>query len=83
MMIDFLKIANVLNIVPASLLFGFLLSVLFLFVLAFVEIDWEDRKEDKFKKIFILLLWILVAVSPYLFMKNFGNQRAKAILKKI
>ena len=82
MMIDFLKIANALNIVPASLLFGFLLSVLFWFLLAFIEIDWEEQEKDKFKKIFILLLWILVAVSPYLFMKNFGNQGAKKILKK-
>lgn len=82
MMIDFVKIANALNIIPASLLFGFLLSFLFWFVLAFVEIDWENREEDKFKKIFILFLWILVAASPYLFMKNFGNQGAKKILKK-
>lgn len=82
MMIDFLKIANALNIVPASLLFGFLLSVLFWFLLAFVEIDWEKQEKDKFKKIFILLLWILVVASPYLFMKNFGNQGAKKILKK-
>ena len=81
-MIDFAKIATTLNIVPASLLFGFLLSVLFWFLLAFVEIDWEKQEKDKFKKIFILLLWILVVASPYLFMKNFGNQGAKKILKK-
>ena len=80
MMIDFLKIVTALNIIPASLLWGFLLVVLFWFVLAFVEPDWEN---DKFsKKTLILFLWILVAITPYLFMKNFGNQKAKAILKK-
>ena len=80
MMIDFLKIVTTLNIIPASLLWGFLLVVLFWFVLAFVEPDWEN---DKFsKKTLILFLWILVAITPYLFMKNFGNQKAKAILKK-
>lgn len=79
MMIDFLKIVAALNIIPASLLWGFLLVVLFWFVLAFVEIDWE---KDKIKRSFILFLWILIAITPYLFMKNFGNQRAKAVLKK-
>lgn len=80
MMIDFLKIVTALNIIPASLLWGFLLVVLFWFVLAFVELDWEN---DKFsKKTLILFLWILVAITPYLFMKNFSNQKAKAILKK-
>jgi hypothetical protein len=79
MMIDFFKIVAALNIIPASLLWGFLLVVLFWFVLAFVEIDWE---KDKIKRSFILFLWILIAITPYLFMKNFGNQRAKAVLKK-
>ena len=79
MMIDFLKIVDKLNIIPVSLFFGFLLSVLFLFVLAFVEIEWE---RNNLKRSFALFLWILVAVSPYLLMKNFGNQKAKAILKK-
>ena len=75
----FFKIVAALNIIPASLLWGFLLVVLFWFVLAFVEIDWE---KDKIKRSFILFLWILIAITPYLFMKNFGNQRAKAVLKK-
>ena len=79
MMIDFFKIVAALNIIPASLLWGFLLVVLFWFVLAFVEIDWE---KDKIKRSFILFLWILIAITPYLFMKNFGNQRAKVVLKK-
>ena len=79
MMIDFFKIVAALNIIPASLLWGFLLVVLFWFVLAFIEIDWE---KDKIKRSFILFLWILIAITPYLFMKNFGNQRAKAVLKK-
>lgn len=79
MMIDFLKIVDKLNIIPVSLFFGFLLSVLFLFVLAFVEIEWE---RNNLKRSFALFLWILVAVSPYLLMKNFDNQKAKAILKK-
>ena len=79
MMIDFFKIVAALNIIPASLLWGFLLVVLFWFVLAFVEIDWE---KDKIKRSFILFLWILIAITSYLFMKNFGNQRAKAVLKK-
>lgn len=80
MMIDFLKIVTALNIIPASLLWGFLLVVLFWFVLAFVEPGWE--KDNFSKNRLILFLWILVAITPYLFMKNFGNQRAKAILKK-
>ena len=79
MMIDFLKIADKLNIIPVSLFFGFLLSVLFLFVLAFIEIEWE---KNSLKRNFTLFLWILVAVSPYLLIKNFGNQNAKEILKK-
>lgn len=80
MMIDFLKIVAALNVIPASLLWGFLLAVLFWLVLAFVKPDW---KKDKFsKKVLILFLWILVVIAPYLFMKNFGNQRAKAVLKK-
>ena len=29
-----------------------------------------------------VLLHILAATAPYFFMKNFGNQKAKAILKK-
>lgn len=80
MMIDFLKIVAALNVIPTSLLWGFLLAVLFWLVLAFVKPDW---KKDKFsKKVLILFLWILVVIAPYLFMKNFGNQRAKAVLKK-
>lgn len=80
MMIDFLKIVATLNVIPTSLLWGFLLAVLFWLVLAFVKPDW---KKDKFsKKVLILFLWILVVIAPYLFMKNFGNQRAKAVLKK-
>lgn len=79
MMIDFLKIVAALNIIPESLLGGFLLAFLFWFALAFVELDWE---KDMLKKMLILFLWILVAITPYLFMKNFGNQRAKAVLKK-
>ena len=79
MMIDFLKIVAALNIIPASLLGGFLLAFLFWFALAFVELDWE---KDMLKKMLILFLWILAAITPYLFMKNFGNQRAKAVLKK-
>ena len=78
-MIDFLKIVAALNIIPASLLGGFLLAFLFWFALAFVELDWE---KDMLKKMLILFLWILAAITPYLFMKNFGNQRAKAVLKK-
>ena len=39
-------------------------------------------EKNSLKRNFTLFLWILVAVSPYLLIKNFGNQSAKEILKK-
>jgi len=79
MMINFLEIVATLNVIPASIFFGILLSVLLSFLLAFVEVDWD---KNEFRKKMFVLLYILTATAPYLFLKNFGNQKAKAILKK-
>ena len=79
MTINFLEIVASLNVIPLSLFWGFLLLFLLSLVIAFVEVDWD---KNEFRKKMFILLYILAATAPYFFMKNFGNQKAKAILKK-
>lgn len=79
MTINFLEIVASLNVIPLSLFWGFLLLFLLSLVIAFVEVDWD---KNEFRKKMFVLLHILAATAPYFFMKNFGNQKAKAILKK-
>ena len=79
MTINFLEIVASLNVIPLSLFWGFLLLFLLSLVIAFVEVDWD---KNEFRKKMFVLLYILAATAPYLFLKNFGNQKAKAILKR-
>lgn len=79
MTINFLEIVATLNVIPLSFFWGFLLLFILSVVLAFVEVDWE---KNEFRKKMFVLLYILTATAPYLFLKNFGNQKVKAILKK-
>ena len=79
MTIDFLEIVATLNVIPPAFFGGFFLLFILSLVLAFVEVNWD--KNEFWKKMFVLL-HILAATAPYFFMKNFGNQKAKAILKK-
>ena len=79
MTIDFLEIVATLNVIPPAFFGGFFLLFILALVLAFVEVDWD---KNEFRKKMFVLLHILAATAPYFFMKNFGNQKAKAILKK-
>ena len=79
MTINFLEIVATLNVIPAAFFGGFFLLFILSLVLAFVEVDWD---KNEFRKKMFVLLYILAATAPYLFLKNFGNQKAKAILKK-
>lgn len=75
MMIDFLKIADALNIVPIASILGFLLFISLWLIIRFIDFSPENE-------IICILLSIFIAFVPYLFMKNFSNQKEKAILKK-
>ena len=79
MTINFFKIIATLNVIPQAVFGGFFLLFILSIVLAFVEVDWD---KNEFRKKMFVLLYILAATAPYLFLKNFGNQKAKAILKK-
>ena len=75
MMIDFLKIADALNIIPIASILGFLLLILLWLIIAVTDFFPKN-------KIICALLSIFFAFAPYLFMKSFGNQKEKEILKK-
>lgn len=75
MMIDFLKIADALNIIPIASILGFLLLISLWLIIAII--DFYDKN-----KIICILLSIFIAFAPYLFMENFGIQKEKAILRK-
>ena len=79
MTINFFEIIATLNVIPQAFFGGFFLLFILSIVLAFVEVDWD---KNEFRKKMFVLLYILAATAPYLFLKNFGNQKAKAILKK-
>ena len=75
MMIDFLKIAYSLNIIPIASILGLLLLILLWLIIAIIDFQRKN-------KIICALLSIFIAFAPYLFMKNFSIQKEKAILRK-
>ena len=75
MMIDFLKIADALNIIPIASILGFLLLISLWLIIAVTDFYHKN-------KIICALLSIFIAFAPYLFMENFGIQKEKEILKK-
>jgi len=75
MMIDFLKIADALNIIPIASILGFLLLITLWLIISIIDFSPKNT-------IICALLSIFFAFTPYLFMKNFGNQKEKEILKK-
>lgn len=75
MMIDFLKIADALDIIPIASIAGFLFLILLWLIIAVTDFFPKNR-------IICALLSIFIAFVPYLFMENFSIQKEKAILKK-
>ena len=75
MMIDFLKIADALNIIPIASMLGFFLLITLWLIISIIDFSPKNT-------IICAVLSIFFAFVPYLFMKNFGNQKEKEILKK-
>lgn len=75
MMIDYLKIADALNIIPIASILGFLLLISLWLIIAVIDFHRKD-------KIICALMSIFIAFAPYLFMKNFSIQKEKTILRK-
>lgn len=75
MMIDFLKITDALNIIPIASILGFLLLISLWLIIAVTNFYHKN-------KIICALLSNFIAFAPYLFLKNFGIQKEKEILRK-
>lgn len=75
MMIDFLKIADALNIIPLASIEGFLFLILLWLIIAVTDFFPKN-------KIICALLSIFIAFVPYLFIENFSIQKEKEILRK-